>query len=290
MNPLNANLETSKQQQQQPNSQAAIQSAPTQKPQPQQQTNSPPNNEPEKPLSLAELFAGESEDEGSEESDDDPSKPLDSIERLIKRNGLTPEQAYAIKIPMPNGQEAVTIGELKDRFAEFADLEQRELQFDTRRVKQEGEILRAQNEVRSLLTLLPKEAVTPAIINKLRQQHDAVQTRERAATLEVIPEWSDNTRMLDDKKGMNALLADYGFDETFLESIVDHRAIKFVRDMYLRDKRIKAALAKVETQKPKGHAPSSKGKPAKRPGPHSNSNRIKGAVSTGDKIRELFGD
>jgi len=60
-----------------------------------------------KRLSLAELFAedGDGEGHGSEggSGDDDPSKPVDSIDGLTKRHKMTAEQVYAIKVPMPNG-------------------------------------------------------------------------------------------------------------------------------------------------------------------------------------------
>src|SRR6185369_8652153 len=65
-----------------------------------------------KRLSLAELFADDVDGEGhgSEggSGDDDPSKPVDSIDGLTKRHKMTAEQVYAIKVPMPNGAEPLT--------------------------------------------------------------------------------------------------------------------------------------------------------------------------------------
>jgi len=164
---------------------------------------------PEEPkrLSLAELFADDNSDgdnSGSESGtgvDDDPSKPVDSIDGLVKRLKMTPEQAYAIKVAMPNGAEPLTVGQLKDRVGELVDLETREAQFDTRRIKSEGELLRAQAEIRELMALMPKESVNPEAVNKVRQRHEATMKRERAMTLEHIPQWQDEKTRTEDLQG-----------------------------------------------------------------------------------------
>jgi hypothetical protein len=245
-----------------------------------------------KRLSLAELFADDGEP-GSESGtgvDDDPSKPVDSIDGLTKRVKMTPEQVYAIKVPMPNGAESLTIGSLKDRVGELVDLETREAQFDQRRVKSEGELLRAQAEMRDVMALIPKEQLNPAVLEKVRKGHEQTMKRERAATLEHIPEWQDEKRRGEDLQGMIDMLADYGFDDSFITTIVDHRAMKFIRDSYLRDKRIKAALAKVTTPVGKGQRPSGKtGKGATKPNTqqtgkrgHDQRSRIMDLLNKGD--------
>lgn len=248
----------------------------------QQQTDEP------RRLSLAELFADDGENsEETNSSFDDPSKPPDSMEVLSKRLGFKPEQLYEVKIPLRDGAEPLTIGQLKDRIAEVVDLEQREMQFDQRRVKQEGEMLRAQTEIREILAMLPKESIKPEMVNKIRQRHEANMQRERQATLEHIPEWHDEKRRTEDIQGMIDLLADYGFDEGFIASVTDHRAIKFIRDMYIRDKRIKAALAKVTTPDGKNMRGSAKAKkPAARPVQPSRQTR--GEPDSRAKLAALF--
>jgi hypothetical protein len=249
------------------------------------------SDEPQK-LSLAELFAEDGDTPGSESgTDDDPSKPVDSIDRLMKRYNLSPEQAYAIKVPMPQGAEPLTLGELKDRVGELVELETREAQFDQRRVKAEGELLRAQTEMRELMALIPKEQLTPAVLDKVRQKHEATMNRERQATLEHIPEWRDEKRRTEDISGMIELLEDYGLGGTFLSTVVDHRALKFIRDSYLRDKRIKEALARVKSGKPvTGQRTSSKtAKGAAKP--NSNTSRQSRVIpDQAARIRNLFGD
>ena len=272
MSQLNGNSETGT-----PQNQPANSNAGKQQQQPQNNSSGMQNqqaddgNEPNNPLSLAEMFADENSDDENQQNDsDDPSKPVDSIDRLVKRLGVKPEQVYAIKVPMPNGAEPVTIGDLKDRVGELVDFESRELQFDQRRIKAEGDLLRAQTEMRELLAMVPKEHIKPEVVEKVRKRHEETMRRERVATLEHIPQWQDEKTRTEDIQGMMDLLSDYGFDESFISTVVDHRALKFIRDMYLRDKKIKAALAKVTIPTKKGQRPSGKsGKAAQKPNAQS---------------------
>jgi hypothetical protein len=246
----------------------------------QQQQQQQQQDEPRR-LSLAELFArdenGEDvyDDDGNIASDsDDPSKPPETLDVLSKRLGLKPEQVYNVKIPLADGAEPLTIGQLKDRVGELVDLETRETQFEERRMRVEGELLRSQAEIRELVAMIPKQHINPEIVNKIRERHNANMNFERRMTLEHIPEWRDEKRAAEDLEGMIGLLGEYGFDKNFIATVHDHRAIKFIRDMYLRDKRIKKALANVTTPDSKGQRGSAKTrKPAARPQQQNSSRR-----------------
>lgn len=297
MQPLNQRLETSSKQTQQPSgsegtkpsgtgnvsgNQPDYQPRPARMERKQQQSNQQQTDEPRR-MSLADLFKepdeGESYDDDGNIVTDDPSKPPDSLEALSKRLGLKPEQVYNVKIPLADGAEPLTIGQLKDRVAEVVDLEMRETQFEQRRIASEGELLRSQTEIREILAMIPREHINPAIVDKIRKRHDANMVRERQMTLEHIPEWRDERRAAEDLQGMIDFLGEYGFDEGFMGSVHDHRAVKFIRDMYLRDKRIKRALSQVTTPETKGMRGSGKTKkPAAKPSMQQQSNRRTGAV------------
>jgi hypothetical protein len=289
MNVANANLETGTPQPQ-PNSQAdnkgqAVSNGSAPNKTNQQQAEAP------KPKSLAELF-GDSTDETnleislSDDTPDDPNAPLDSIERLMKRHKLTPEQAYAIKVPMPNGAEALSIGELKDKISDLTDLEYRQTEFEERRIKTEGDILRSQSELRDILSLLPKDAIKPEVLNKLRERQEFTTRRERQLTIQHIPEWRDEKKRLADLEGIEEMLSDYGFDGTFLQAVTDHRAMKFIRDTFLIRTRIQKSLAAVRDPKNLGARPSGKsGKAAAKPGVKS---RRQTKMTQDDKLAELF--
>lgn len=229
-------------------------------------------------LSLAELFANDGDEDHQNSNGsggDDPSKPPDTVERAVKRLGLKdPKDFYAIKVPMPDGAEPLTIGELKDRVGELVDFETRELQSTHRLRERESELLRSQAEMREMMALIPRDKLTPEVLEKARKKHEATLRVERAATLEHIPDWQDDKRRLEDITGMIELLEGYGFNENFIETIVDHRAMKLLRDFYLMDRKIKAALAKVKdlSRGKSGHRPSVKtGKGATKPNQHERS-------------------
>lgn len=229
-------------------------------------------------LSLAELFAEDSDDENQPNQsnrEDDPSKPPDTVERAVKRLGLKdPKDFYAIKVPMPDGAEPLTIGELKDRVGELVDFETREMQSTMRLRDRESEVLKAQAEMREMMALIPREKLTTEMLEKARKKHEATLRIERAATLEHIPDWQDEKRRLQDITGMVELLEGYGFNENFIETVVDHRAMKLLRDYYLIKKKIADSLAKVKdlSRGKSSHRPSGKtGKGATKPNQHERS-------------------
>ena len=286
MTELNANLETSK-----PNTQANSQpdnAAPN-------KNGAAPNKQEEqaKPKSLAEIFGSRSDESSTEialddDTPDDPEAPLDSIERLMKRHKLTAEQAYGIKVPMPNGAEALSIGELKDKISELTDLDMRVVQFDEHRIKQEGELLRSQSELKELISVLPKDAIKPEVLNRLRERQAETTRQERLLTLEHIPEWRDEKKRTAEVEGIVEMLSDYGFDGSFLQSVIDHRAMKFIRDSFLIRARIKKSLAEVRDPKNLGKRPSGKGNKAPNRPSNNSSTRRSAAVTQGDRIRDWF--
>jgi len=211
----------------------------------------PENEDEPNRLSLAELFDEDADDSGASDESQD-AKTVDHIDKMAKRLSLTPEQAYAIRIPMPDGAEPLTIGELKDKVKDLVSFETREAQFDQRRSRQEGELIRAQSEMRSLLAMLPQDAIKPEMVERVRKQHEAKQNQERRLTLQVIPEWDNEETRESDIAGMSDFLQEHGFDEHFIATIVDHRALRFLRVMWQRDVRIKKALANVKDDPGKG--------------------------------------
>jgi hypothetical protein len=259
----------------------------------QQQPNSD-SSQLAKAKSLSDLFQL-SDDGVIRESDDsqsdDPNAPIDSLDRAVRKLGMTAENAYKIKIPMRDGLEPMTLGELKDRVSEVVDLEQRELQFDQHRRDREGELLRAENEVRELMQLIPREQLKPELVERMRGQHESTMRRERTLTLQHIPEWRDDSKRLADIEGMSELAQSYGFPESFITTVVDHRALKMLRDFFRMDQRIRKALANVTVPDKKGFKPSGKnGKPPVKPNNNPNNNtRRSGAVPTQrQRLDELF--
>lgn len=209
---------------------------------------------------LAEMLeedqgAGAPEGDARGSDEDRPTKFNDLAGKL----GLELDALYKLEVSQAEDGTPVTVEHLKDHYAKQGDLTLRELEFEERRTKQESELMQAQEDLRELMASLPEKAIKPEVLQKVREKHDAQMNLERKRTLEVIPEWNDEDVRTRDIEGMAEHLKQYGYPANQLERIADHRQIKYIRDNWQREQRIRKALEKVKAGKPN---PTSKQKPA----------------------------
>ncbi len=189
------------------------------------------------------------EDSGS---DDAPTKFNDLAGKL----GIELDDLYKLEVSQAEDGTPVTVENLKDHYAKQADLSLREIEFEERRTKTEADLMQAQEELRELMAALPEKAVQPEVLQKIKAKHEAQMTLERQRTLEVIPEWQDDKTRTADMEGMAEHLQQYGYPVNHLERVADHRQIKYIRDNWLREQRIRKALAAVKAGKPNPTKPS----------------------------------
>lgn len=216
-------------------------------------TGTPETAEAEPGLkSLAGLLSAEkpetAPDEGKPDESPEKGKPK-SLKALAETLELEDKDLYAIEVPMANG-ETRTLGQLKDLVAQQDQFALRELEWEEERHRKESELIRAQDELRELISALPQNAVKPEVLEKIRQKHEATLKIEREKTLEAIPEWKDENRRTEDIRGMVEHLKGYGFPETYIQSVFNHRTMKYIRDNWQREQRIRKALEAVKTGKP----------------------------------------
>lgn len=164
--------------------------------------------------------------------------------------GMELDDLYKLEIAAGTDGTPVTVEQLKDLHAKQDDFTLRELQFEEQRQVKEGELIRAQDELRELMAALPEKAIKPEVLERLRKKRDETQTLERGKTLEAIPEWRDEKRRTEDIRGMVEHLKGYGFPENYLQSVFNHRSLKYIRDNWLRETRIRRALESVKSGKP----------------------------------------
>jgi len=241
---------------------------------------------------LADIFREDETPQAEAEKPGDKAKP--EGESLRKRTGkpkalkdlaerleLAPEDLYGLEIPMAQG-EPLTLGKLKDIAAAQGDFTVRELKSEEERTRKESDLIRAQEELRELVDLLPEAARKPELLEKIRQRHAAKLSVERARTLDAIPAWNDEATREAELTGMVEHLQSYGFPANYLASVLDHRLLKFMRESYLREKRIRAALARVTDEKPapvpraraQPNAPTPIGADRRRRGPETARSRL----------------
>lgn len=214
--------------------------------------------------SLGELLAatepsGEPDTEDSDASGSSDAE-LRKFNDLAGRLGVDLDDLYKLEVSQAEDGTPVTVESLKDFYAQQDTVKLRELEFEERRTQQEAQLMQAQEELRELMAAMPPNAIQPDVLQKLRQKHETQVTLEKRKTLEVIPEWNDEQTRTREVSGMVEHLSQYGYPLNHLERITDHRQLKYIRDNWQREQRIRSALEKVRAGKPN---PTTGQKPAK---------------------------
>ena len=221
---------------------------------------------------LAEALAAErGEVPGSSSPDDGttpPGKPTD-LTGLANALKMDPAELYKITVPSSReGAEPYTLGKLKDLAAEHDDFTVRSLALEEQYRERQAEVVRAEQELQAIMATLPPDAIKPEARVKLQEKRNAVLSVERQRVLTAIPEWRDADVRTSEMEQIIEHLKDYGFPETYLTSVFDHRTLRYVRDNWRREKQIRAALEKVAERKDSTPPKSKRGatdKPAPKP-------------------------
>lgn len=198
----------------------------------------------------------QTEDESESESSSEPDKSKagkpkgkpKAFKELAERLELTPEDLYAVEVPMADGR-TMTLGKLKDAGAIQDQLTVREMQFAERVGKQEADWTRQQAEFSQLVSMIDPKALTPEMKKRAADAVTENNKRERAEVMRLIPEWANQELRESELEGMVKLLGDYGIGESFLTANMSSKLMRFVRDAFLRKARIERALASVTVVK-----------------------------------------
>lgn len=188
------------------------------------------------------------------------------------------DDLYALQVTTSDG-ETVSVQELKALAIKQDDIVLRELEFEETRTAKEGDLRQAQNELAEVVAGLPDGTLKPEVLEKLRVKNAKRKEVEQSRTIDAIPTWKDTETRTKDLTGMAAHLERFGFPATYLASVVDHRQFVFIRESYLREQRIKAALDKVRAGAPNPTTPTKAGTPAKKTGGPKNQNARNGLES-----------
>lgn len=220
------------------------------------------------------------DDDAGGSNDAAPTKFNDLAGKL----GIELDDLYKLEVSQAEDGKVITVETLKDYYAEQADYSMREIEFEERKTQSESEIMQAQEEIRELMAALPEKAIKPEVLQKVRAKHEAQATLERRRTLEVIPDWQDAKIRTADLEGMSEHMKQYGYPVNHLERIADHRQIKYIRDNWQREQRIRKALAAVQSGKPN---PTTKQKPGKKA---PNKSPLVGAKrgQSRNKLKDMF--
>lgn len=164
---------------------------------------------------IPEKEPGQEPERELEDPDGSPDEPLAAEE---------PGESsidYDLEIPMPDGQEPIKLGELKDKVTR---LERSESQM----IERENALMRQQDEVNQLLQAAGQ--LPPALREQAAQRMEQTLASERDAMLQAIPEWSDRETYDRDRTAILDVGKQYGFSDIEVGQIMDHRVVKFMRD------------------------------------------------------------
>jgi hypothetical protein len=211
---------------------------------------------------LAKLFTLDDQADPAETPAGDDKKPAEKVKpktlaQAAERLGVEVKDLYDLEIPSDQ-LKGLTLGKLKDHMVERENFTTRSLKLEEDAAQKEAEFERANLELQTLLGALPKDAIKPEIREAVRQKHEATLKIERERTLQTIPEWKDEKVRTEELAGMVEHLTGFGFPASYLKSVTDHRALKFIRASWQRETRLRKALELVTEKKP---ANLGKGKP-----------------------------
>ena len=187
---------------------------------------------------LAELLA-------DPEKDGQASAPErvapDSLESLAENVGIEVSDLYKIAVPMSDGGEPRTIGELKDTALRADAIEQQQADFETARIEQESTLLKARQELQQLVAAIGQDNLSEQALNLLRQQSAQYLQEQKQQLLTMRPEWSDPAKAQEAQAEIAGAMESYGFTPAERSQVADARLIKAFHDLAVYQKRIKAA-------------------------------------------------
>jgi hypothetical protein len=239
----------------------------------------------------------ENEGEGTEEThegDEPPrggkkpgkSKPPKDLSELAETLGVKVSDLYGLEVPSSReGEQPFTLGKLKDLAAQQDEFAVRTLKLDSDRTKFERERIGAEEELTEILSLLPKEALKPEVMQKIRQRLEVKHSRERAAMLE-IEGWNDASRREADLKGVYEHLKGYGIPETFMFQNFSAPVMRYALDNWRRAEMVRKALEAIEERK--NPTPPRSKKQSSGKGPKTGENKSDDSGSTGKRVRAFM--
>lgn len=197
--------------------------------------------------------APESDDQQPEmaeqgEIDTAPQEDADELE--------APQVDYDLVVPMPDGMESMTVGQLKDHYRETQDLQQEREDWEAQQSEQQLQLMATRNKLVTLAESL--QNVPPEIIQQVEQLQQFDAQRESALLLQVFPEWANAEKKAAARDEHLATIREYGYSDIDYAQIQDHRLIKLLHDLTQLRKREAAGKAKREelkAQLPKGQKP-----------------------------------
>ncbi len=223
---------------------------------------------PEKPrddiAAISELLeAGDSPEPEQHEPDQEEQQPLETAEAGAEPE---PDQVaeptepgqidYDLEVPMPDGMENMTVGQLKDHYREHQDLQSERDEWESQQSEQQLELMATRRQLVELADMLSD--VKPEVVDHVQQMIQRDDQKEAELLLKTFPSWSDPEKKAAARAEQLDAAKAYGFTEWEYSGIKDHRVIKALHDLSQYRKREAAGKAmreRLKAELPKGQKP-----------------------------------
>lgn len=171
--------------------------------------------------------------EAQETALDEPLEHLDGMEGDLDAIDETEESQeteepdevnidYELEVPMPDGQEPIKLGALKDKVVRLERLE-------TDMIDRENELMVKQDEFAKVMNMMGGE-IPDGVKAEMSKRQQVHLEREHDAMMRTIPSWKDKTEFEAGRKQVVEVASMYGFSADEMGKIADHRVIKILLD------------------------------------------------------------
>lgn len=163
-----------------------------------------------------------------------------TIDDLADQLGLTRKELNSVTVQV--GADTMTLGELKAKLPELAKLAGDRVKWETERDDWGLQRVDAQRRLEALISEIPREAVSPGLMQRLEAQYQETRQKEAALLVSARPEWGDPTHVAKQRERLGALAGKYGITRAELNAIVDHRQLLILDDFAKLQERLETAM------------------------------------------------
>ena len=181
------------------------------------------------------------QDQPGQEAHELDESQLVSMDHIAGELEVDAKDLYEMEIPMGRGQEAISLGEMKDQYLEFKGKHERLLNVDLEESNLRASQVKAHGDLSNLMELLPQGALDERYMAEVKRQTSARAGIETQKLLEVLPDWANPISYKEAKNNMSSMVQEYGLTGKDLDNVMDHRWIIMINDLAkLKAERVQA--------------------------------------------------
>ncbi len=209
-----------------------------------------------------------------------------SLNDLAEKAGVSVEDLYNAELALPDDRGTITLEALKTGHTEAQRLKEKSQDLEQRTRDFENQQIQTRQELTELLKQIPREALSPELLQQVQEQHARTLEENRAALLQVKPDWEDPQVFQAAREQILGAVSDYGFTRVDLDSVVDYRLTKLLHDFAELRKHVADAQAMHKQVRSQG-APKPTSNGAAATAAPALSDELRNKAQSGDRMAQL---